>query len=137
MIGSCTYHFLHSINTVLLTCIHCVLYLVPSERNSFLREQSNRLYGVVPYYLSRMLVDLPIQILIPIIFSLMTYWAIELWNEAGAFFQFTAAILILSLVGNSIGTLFADFQTSVGIVSVLISRNPTTNAQGSYQMSNK
>lgn len=128
MIGACTYHFLHSINTVLLTCIYSVLYLVPSERKLFLREQSNRLYGVLPYYLSKMLVDLPIQILIPIIFSVMTYWAVELRNEAGAFFQFTAAILILALVGNSIGILlgsmFADFRTSVGIVPVLISRNP-------------
>eukprot|EP00826_Nyctotherus_ovalis_P039248 TRINITY_DN3756_c0_g1_i17.p2 TRINITY_DN3756_c0_g1~~TRINITY_DN3756_c0_g1_i17.p2 ORF type:complete len:327 (-),score=39.94 TRINITY_DN3756_c0_g1_i17:56-1036(-) len=114
--GATTFHFLHSINSVLLT--------FPIERNLFLREQANRMYGVLPYYLSKMLVELPCQVILPILFCLITYWAIELRNETGPFFQFTAAILILAFVGNSIGILlgsmFGDPRMAIGIVPVLL-----------------
>lgn len=97
--------------------------VVPIERNLFLREQANRMYGVLPYYLSKMIVELPCQIILPILFCLITYWAIELRNETAAFFQFTAAILMLAFVGNSIGILlgsmFGDPRMAIGVVPVL------------------
>lgn len=121
IIAASTYHLLHSTNTVLLTCTSPVT-LVPLERNLFVREQSNRMYGVLPYYLAKMIVELPCHIIMPIIYCLITYWAIRLRNETESFFLFTAAVLMIAIVGNSIGLLlgsmFADFRIAIGVVPV-------------------
>ncbi len=39
------------------------------ERPLFLREQANRMYGVIPYYIAKDLIDLPLNIFIPLFFS--------------------------------------------------------------------
>eukprot|EP00826_Nyctotherus_ovalis_P052897 TRINITY_DN678_c0_g1_i9.p1 TRINITY_DN678_c0_g1~~TRINITY_DN678_c0_g1_i9.p1 ORF type:complete len:654 (+),score=168.67 TRINITY_DN678_c0_g1_i9:414-2375(+) len=116
IIAASTYHLLHSTNTVLLT--------FPLERNLFVREQSNRMYGVLPYYLAKMIVELPCHIIMPIIYCLITYWAIRLRNETDSFFIFTCSVLMIAIVGNSIGLLlgsmFADFRIAIGVVPIII-----------------
>lgn len=39
------------------------------ERPLFLREQAGRLFGVLPYYLAKDLIELPITLILPLIFS--------------------------------------------------------------------
>jgi ABC-type multidrug transport system permease subunit len=43
------------------------------ERPLFLREYAGRLYGVIPYYLGKDIVELPITIMLPLIFSLFYF----------------------------------------------------------------
>jgi ATP-binding cassette subfamily G (WHITE) protein 1 len=82
------------------------------------------MYGVLPYYLTKMLVDLPTQVIMPILYSVITYWAIGLRNETDSFFLFAAGILMTALVGNSIGillgSLFSDFRIAIGVVPVTL-----------------
>ena len=88
-----------------------------------MREQANRMYGVLPYYLTKMIVEVPFQLIVPIIYTVLTYLAIRLRNEAESFFQFLAALLLMVFLGNSIGILlvsiFGDFRVAVGVVPVL------------------
>ena len=85
------------------------------------------MYGVLPYYLTKMIVEFPFQLLIPAIYTLLTYWAIRQRNEAGPFFEFLGALLLMSFVGNSIGillgSLFGDFREAVGVVPVNLLSN--------------
>jgi len=82
------------------------------------------MYGVLPYYLTKMLVDLPCQIILPILYTVITYWGMGLRNETESFFLFAAAILMVAIVGNSLGillgSLFADFRVAIGIVPVTV-----------------
>lgn len=48
------------------------------ERPIFLREQANQMYSVRSYYLARIMVDTPIQLLLPLFFSLIIYFNIGL-----------------------------------------------------------
>ena len=92
-----------------------------------MREQANRTYGVLPYYLTKMLVEMPFQLIVPIIYTVLTYWAIGLRNEAASFFEFLASLLLMCFLGNSIGILlgsvFGDFRAAVGIVPVFLLNN--------------
>lgn len=47
-----------------------------TERPVFLREQANKMYGVTPYYLSKMLTEMPVLFLCPLILELVVYWGI-------------------------------------------------------------
>ena len=44
------------------------------ERPVFLREQANKQYSVSSYYLARLVLDTPIQTILPLIFSLIIYF---------------------------------------------------------------
>ena len=53
-----------------------------TERPVFLREQANKMYGVVPYYLAKLLTDIPGFIIVPSAFIAITYFAVGLNNIA-------------------------------------------------------
>jgi hypothetical protein len=50
------------------------------ERPVFLREQANKMYGVGPYYMTKVMVDMPANFIFPMLLSLMLYWTIGLSN---------------------------------------------------------
>ncbi len=55
----------------------------------FLREYANRMYGTLPYYLSKTTVELPYQLILPILMAVLVYWIIGLRNTAGCFWIFS------------------------------------------------
>jgi len=69
------------------------------------------------------MVEIPFQLTMPILFSLIIYWAIKLRNEAASFFLFVSALLILVFFGNSLGILlgsmFSDIRAALGVIPVL------------------
>lgn len=46
------------------------------ERPVFLREYCNQMYGLAPYYASKMFIEIPVLILIPLVMQVIVYWAI-------------------------------------------------------------
>ena len=46
------------------------------ERPVFLREQANKMYGVLPYFIAKILAELPVFIIVPLIFNAITYFSI-------------------------------------------------------------
>ena len=46
------------------------------ERPVFLREQANKMYNVLPYYLSKVLSEIPGFIIVPMIYTLITFWSV-------------------------------------------------------------
>ena len=63
--------------------------LVPEERAVFMREQASSLYDVSPYFLGKILADLPFSILDSVVLSVIVYWAIGFNTyDAAKFFTF-------------------------------------------------
>lgn len=112
----CNCQFMFSIQSVLLT--------FPLERGLFLREQANRMYGVLPYYLTKTCVEVPYQLSMPILFSLLIYWAIGFRNTAKAYFTFLAALFVLVFLGNSLGvmvsSMFSNVRSAFAVVPVIL-----------------
>lgn len=77
------------------------------ERPVFLREQANKMYGVTSYYLARIIIDTPIQVFLPFLFSIIIYFSIGLTITVEQFFTFYLALLILALCCSGIGYLLS------------------------------
>ena len=103
----CNSQLMLSIQSVLLTCI-LLITVVPLERGLFLREQANRMYGVLPYYLTKSFVEVPFQLAMPLLFSLIVFWAVGFRNTATMYFLFLAGLLLLVFFGNSLGVLMSS-----------------------------
>ena len=56
------------------------------ERPVFLREQANKMYNVLPYYCAKILSDVPSFVVVPIVFTAITYFSIGLTKDTVQFF---------------------------------------------------
>ena len=61
----------------LLESIQNVILVFPEERAVFLREQASSLYDISAYFTGKIIAELPLNLLVPVIALLMTFW---LWN---------------------------------------------------------
>eukprot|EP00401_Gymnodinium_catenatum_P075344 CAMPEP_0117490148 /NCGR_PEP_ID=MMETSP0784-20121206/17401_1 /TAXON_ID=39447 /ORGANISM="" /LENGTH=566 /DNA_ID=CAMNT_0005284897 /DNA_START=284 /DNA_END=1984 /DNA_ORIENTATION=- len=75
-----------------------LLLQFPSERPVFLREYAANMYGVIPYFLSKTLVELPVTLLVAIESWLIGYWVMGL---QGNFFLLVLTSWGLSLTAAS------------------------------------
>lgn len=75
-----------------------LLLQFPSERPVFLREYASNLYGVVPYFLAKAIVELPVSLLTALESWLIGYWVM---NFQGNFFYLVIISWALSLTASS------------------------------------
>ncbi len=57
-----------------------------------MREKQNGMYQVSAYYVAKSVVELPLQVLSPILYSCMFYWMVGLRINAGKFWIFLAIL---------------------------------------------
>ena len=69
----------------------------------FLREQANKMYGVLPYYLAKIMSELPSFIVPPTLFTLITFFGIGFTRTADNFLIFWAMIISTVIAGVSFG----------------------------------
>jgi len=48
------------------------------EREVFLKEYSNKTYGILPYFLSKSIVEIPYMFIFPFITAFMVYFSVGL-----------------------------------------------------------
>eukprot|EP00732_Lithocolla_globosa_P002455 Lithocolla_globosa_v1_NODE_1615_length_2446_cov_108.467169.p1 type:complete len:653 gc:universal NODE_1615_length_2446_cov_108.467169:1985-27(-) len=89
----------------ILTAQISVVLTFPAERILLLREQNNNMYGVLTYYLSKDLSQLPFDILYSSLFSVIIYFLAGFKLETSAFFFFLLTMLLANLAGASTGLL--------------------------------
>ena len=69
----------------------------------FLREQANKMYSVTSYYLARILIDIPIQTILPMLFTLLIYFKMGFTVTVFQFFHFYLSLLLLAFSCSGIG----------------------------------
>ncbi|KAJ1787822.1 hypothetical protein LPJ59_005661, partial [Coemansia sp. RSA 2399] len=90
------------------------------ERVVFIREWRGSYYGLPAYYLSKNLVELPVQIIVPILYSCICYWPLGFQRDGVKFVIFMVTCISLNLCGYSIGMLLAIVcKTMSAIVAAL------------------
>ena len=80
------------------------------EKIRFYKEQDNKMYGVMSYFLSKTITEIPIQIILSNLVFLVTYWATGLDTSSND--KYFYYILTLFLAGYS-GSTFAVFAASL------------------------
>ena len=82
-----------------------VLVVFPAERATFSKEYTSGYYNVAPYYFSKLMVELPVIALFPLIFLGIAYFIVGFVPDAGKFFLFAAGLIMLSIWGSLMGIL--------------------------------
>jgi hypothetical protein len=94
------------------------------EKAVFKREYASRVYGLSAYFWSRFLVDTPIRIVAPFVFSVITYWMIGYQAVASKFLIYAAIIILMDNVGAAmglfLGCLFNNLEVALAVVPMLL-----------------
>eukprot|EP01097_Dermamoeba_algensis_P001150 TRINITY_DN1426_c0_g2_i1.p1 TRINITY_DN1426_c0_g2~~TRINITY_DN1426_c0_g2_i1.p1 ORF type:complete len:618 (+),score=118.93 TRINITY_DN1426_c0_g2_i1:145-1998(+) len=91
-----------------------VILLFPQERSVFLREYAKGLYPTWIYYLSKDLMETPMQIIYATPTIIMGYWVAGLRSSASSFFLFWLIYVTLSSLTSSIGMTIGASVKDVG-----------------------
>jgi ABC-type multidrug transport system ATPase subunit len=90
------------------------------EKPLFKKEYKEGLYGVIPYYASKILSELPSQIISMIIYVLLMYFAISLnHTSAKQFFVYFGIALLCTWVGCGLGNLGGALTRNVQEANML------------------
>ena len=90
-----------------------VIFSFPTERALFLREYQDGYYSTSTYFLSKVTVDIPFQILFATIFSSISYNIIGLQPSVIKYLLYNLTTIILSLVGSSIGFILSAYTGNI------------------------
>lgn len=97
-----------------------VLSIFASEKLVFLHEYRAGYYGLTAYYFSKVLVELPYQIIFPALLLLIAYYMIGL-NPAFSAYLLSAALLIFcAITGTAIGTFISAIFDDVGMALAVL-----------------
>lgn len=99
------FFFFFTVNNFMTTLFDAVLTF-PLERGVFIREYSSKLYGVVPYYLSKNLVETPIGLSVTFVFCLIVYYIVGLRQDVTNYFIFCCIYICLAFLSQSMGLCF-------------------------------
>ena len=93
------------------------------ERQVFVRERMNGLYGPGPYVLANSLVTLPYLFVCSLLFAILCYWSIGLNPGASQFFRFLAILFLAVYTAESqsavVAAIIPIFVAALAIASFL------------------
>lgn len=81
-----------------------IAVLIVLRRPVVNRERASGVYSVIPYFLSRTIVDSVICIILPVLFNGILYFMVGLRNDASAFFTLIGVVILNCLVAGSLFT---------------------------------
>ncbi|CAI8593084.1 unnamed protein product [Vicia faba] len=100
------------------------IFTFPQELMMLEKERSSGMYRLSSYFTSRMVADLPMELVLPTIFLLITYFMAGLKATAIHFFQTLFTLLLSVLVaqglGLALGALVLDQKSATTLASVLM-----------------
>ena len=80
-----------------------VLLTFPAERVVYAKEYNSGLYGVIPYYFSKIIIELPFIMILPWLFIGIIYYVVKFNAEVERFFILGGCIVCVCLLGNMWG----------------------------------
>lgn len=87
------------------------LIVFQQERPCFIREQSNKMYSVFAYYMSKNVAEIPVTLLNPLLLILIVYFSFGFQRTAEQFFLLYLILCLLAVTAQSLGyMLSAMFQ---------------------------
>ncbi|EKX39193.1 hypothetical protein GUITHDRAFT_76568, partial [Guillardia theta CCMP2712] len=115
--------FFVSVN-VTLSAAFGVISAFGVERTVFERERSVGMYSTLSYFLSKILVELPHNVIFPFLQSTIVYFLLNLQQAADKWIIWAMIFVILNNVGNSLGIsiacMFADLEMTIQAAPIFI-----------------
>ncbi|PWA60640.1 ABC-2 type transporter family protein [Artemisia annua] len=100
------------------------IYTFPQERAMLAKERSSGMYKLSSYFLSRTIGDLPMELVLPTLFCILTYWMAGLKPDAGSFvyalFTVLLSVLVTQGLGLALGAFVMDLKRATVLGSVIM-----------------
>ncbi|XP_016541771.1 ABC transporter G family member 9 [Capsicum annuum] len=100
------------------------IFTFPQERLMLKKERSSGMYRLSAYFMARTVGDLPMELALPSIFTVITYWMAGLKPSVRSFFATLFSLLVNVLVsqglGLAIGAMFMDQKSATVLGSVIM-----------------
>ncbi|CAN6558068.1 hypothetical protein EV1_007628 [Malus domestica] len=100
------------------------IFTFPPERKMLEKERASGTYRLSSYFMSRIVADLPMELVLPTLFVTITYWMAGLKPSAANFFHTLFALLLSVLVaqgmGLALGALVMDQKKATVLASVIM-----------------
>ncbi len=111
-------------NGAIMNAMQMSILIFPEERAVFMREQASSLYDVLPYFLSRVLIDVPFGLGDGLVFSLIGYWTYGLsTTDASKFFIFMFGLMMATTASSAysffLGTIITDREVLITLVPII------------------
>jgi ABC-type multidrug transport system ATPase subunit len=89
------------------------------ERSLLARERAKKMYGVLPFFLAKTASDMTNNVLLPVVYGMVSYWIANLRPTAAAFFQFVLAFYVTLSTAQSMGLFLSIAIPSMQIALIL------------------
>ncbi|KAJ8443455.1 hypothetical protein Cgig2_026242 [Carnegiea gigantea] len=100
------------------------IFTFPPERMILAKERSSGMYRLSSYFMARMVNDLPIELALPTVFIIITYWVAGLKPTPASFLHYLFSLLFGVLVaqglGLALGALVMDLKSATTLGSVIM-----------------
>ncbi|XP_038981126.1 ABC transporter G family member 9-like [Phoenix dactylifera] len=100
------------------------LFTFPQERTMLTKERVSGMYRLSSYFTARMVGDLPMELILPIVFLTITYWLgglkRSLWSFLITLSVMLLQVLIAQGLGFALGALVMDLKASTTLASVIL-----------------
>ncbi|XP_007019995.2 PREDICTED: ABC transporter G family member 25 isoform X2 [Theobroma cacao] len=98
------------------------VFAFPQERAIFMKERASGMYTLSSYFMARIIGDLPMELILPVVFLIVTYWMAGLKPDLVAFLLTLLVLLGYVLVsqglGLALGAAIMDAKQASTIVTV-------------------
>ncbi|XP_042507962.1 ABC transporter G family member 25-like [Macadamia integrifolia] len=98
------------------------VFTFPQERAIFMKERSSGMYTLSSYFMARVVGDIPMELILPTVFTTIVYWMTGLKPELGAFLSTLTVLLGYVLVaqglGLALGAIIMDAKQASTVVTV-------------------
>lgn len=89
----------YSLMTLCMFGINNTILLFPDERPVFLREVNNNMYNVSPYFLGKVISDMPLNVGLPVVYGSIVYYSVGL--NTAYWYKFPIFLIILVVCYNT------------------------------------
>nr|XP_043608564.1 ABC transporter G family member 9-like [Erigeron canadensis] len=100
------------------------IFTFPQERRMLSKERSSGMYRLSSYFVSRTIGDLPMELVLPMMFCVITYWMGGLKREFGSFMYALMTLFFSVLVsqglGLALGALVMDQKSATMLGSIIM-----------------
>ena len=110
--------FFAMVNQTMLS-LNSVLHTFPFEMGLVMRESNANLYSVPAYFIAKTLIEIPFVMLFPTAYVTGMYFLVGLRGTPAAYFTLSLLIILLTLVGQSIGLLISAASASFEVAMMV------------------
>ncbi|KAL7598532.1 hypothetical protein Lser_V15G21112 [Lactuca serriola] len=100
------------------------IFTFPQERQMLGKERSSGMYRLSSYFISRTIGDLPMELVLPTLFCIITYWMAGLKSDFGSFlyalFTLLFSVLASQGLGLAVGALVMNQKSATIMGSVIM-----------------